>query len=123
MLTTHQPTPQNFTAFADNTINNQSDLIFQVGFLHIRINRGENITGDNMKNEDKNRHYEELQESTTYIPDSPETPYEMVNKYGTYEIQPTGETANSFPTIAQGLPKHRKKPSVKQGFQRKKDSL
>lgn len=67
-----------------------------------------------MKNEDKNKHYKELEESATYIPDSPETPYEMVNKYGTYEIQPTGETANSFPTIAQGLSKHRKKPSVKE---------
>ena len=36
-------------------------------------------------------HYEELEESTTYFPDSPESPYEMVNKYGTYEIQPTAE--------------------------------
>ncbi len=77
-----------------------------------------------MKNEkEKFPHYKELEESTTYFPDSPETPYEMVNKYGTYEIQPTAETENSFPTIAQGLPKHRKKPSVKQGYQRKKDSV
>lgn len=59
-------------------------------------------------------HYEELEESISYMPDSPETPYEMVNKYGTYEIQPTAETENSFPTIAQGLPKHHKKPSVKE---------
>ncbi|MBO5944946.1 MAG: hypothetical protein J6Q50_06610 [Clostridia bacterium] len=77
-----------------------------------------------MKNEKDNfPHYEELEEFSTYLPDSPEIPYEMVNKYGTYEIQPTAETENSFPTIAQGLPKHRKKPSTKQGFQRKKDSL
>ena len=48
-----------------------------------------------------------------YIPDNPETPFEMVNKYGTYEIQPTGETDNEFPTIAQGLPKQAKKPTVK----------
>ena len=68
-------------------------------------------------------YYKELEENTTYCPDSPETPHEMVNKYGTYEIQPTAETENSFPTIAQGLPKHRKKPSVKQGAQRKKDSI
>ena len=68
-----------------------------------------------MKNEkDKFPHYKELEESITYMPDSPESPYEMVNKYGTYEIQPTAETANSFPTIAQGLPKRRKKPSVKE---------
>ncbi len=68
-------------------------------------------------------HYEELEERVTYVPDNPESPYEMVNKYGTYEIQPTAETANSFPTIAQGLPKHRKKPSVKEGCQRKEDSV
>ena len=77
-----------------------------------------------MKNEkEKIPHYEELEENMTYFPDSPETPYEMVNKYGTYDIQPTAETANSFPTIAQGLPKHRTKLSTKQGVQRKKDSI
>ncbi len=91
-------------------------------YIHIVIR--ENINGDNMKNEkEKLPHYEELEENTTYFPDSPESPYEMVNKYGTYEIHPTAETENSFPTIAQGLPKHRKKPSTKQGFQRKKDSI
>ena len=68
-------------------------------------------------------HYKEMEESITYFPDSPETPFEMVNKYGTYEIQPTAETENGFPTIAQGLPKHRKKPSTKPGAQRKKDSI
>lgn len=68
-----------------------------------------------MKNKkEKFPHYKELEERIAYIPDSPETPYEMVNKYGTYEIQPTAETANDFPTIAQGLPKHHKKPSVKE---------
>ena len=68
-----------------------------------------------MKNEkEKFPHYKELEERVTYVPDNPESPYEMVNKYGTYEIQPTAETANDFPTIAQGLPKHRKKPSVKE---------
>ena len=30
---------------------------------------------------------------------------ELVNKYGTYEIQPTANTENPFPKIAQGLPK------------------
>ena len=68
-----------------------------------------------MKNEkEKFPHYKELEESITYMPDSPESPYEMVNKYGTYEIQPTAETANDFPTIAQGLPKKHNKPSVKE---------
>ncbi len=35
---------------------------------------------------------------------------EMVNKYGTYNIQPTAESDHDFPKIAQGLPdeKYRK---------------
>ncbi len=32
----------------------------------------------------------------------PETAFEMVNKYGTYNIQPTADTENAFPQIAQG---------------------
>ncbi len=68
-------------------------------------------------------HYDVMEERITYMPDSPETPYEMVNKYGTYEIQPTAETSNSFPTIAQGLPNKHKKPSIKKGHQRKKDTV
>ena len=35
----------------------------------------------------------------------PETAEEYVNKYGTYNIQPTSDTDNVFPTIAAGLPK------------------
>lgn len=34
----------------------------------------------------------------------PETAEEMVTKYGTYEIQPTADSENLFPTIAQELP-------------------
>ena len=32
----------------------------------------------------------------------PETAEELINKYGTYEIQPTADTDNPFPAIAQG---------------------
>lgn len=63
-----------------------------------------------MKNKNS---YEPLEESTTYIPDSPETDYEMLNKYGTYEIQPTAETENFFPTVAQGMPEKGLKPTNK----------
>ncbi len=31
--------------------------------------------------------------------------FEQVNKYGTYNIQPTGDMENEFPCIAQGLGK------------------
>ena len=65
-----------------------------------------------MDRENKN-YINQLEERVTYIPDNPETPLEMVNKYGTYEIQPTSETDNEFPTIAQELPEKAKKPTVK----------
>ena len=31
--------------------------------------------------------------------------FELVNKYGTYNIQPTADTENLFPMIAPGLPR------------------
>jgi len=37
------------------------------------------------------------------VDDQPESADEMVNKYGTYNIQPTADTENEFPAIAQGL--------------------
>ncbi len=33
----------------------------------------------------------------------PETAEEMVNCFGTYEIQPTADTDNQYPAIAQGF--------------------
>ena len=42
----------------------------------------------------------------------PETVYELINKYGTYEIQPTAESDNDFPKIAQGLPKQESRKIV-----------
>lgn len=30
---------------------------------------------------------------------------DIVNKYGTYNIQPTADTKNLFPQVSQGLPK------------------
>lgn len=34
----------------------------------------------------------------------PETAEEVIDKYGTYEIQPTADTDNPYPAIAQGRP-------------------
>ena len=65
-----------------------------------------------MEKENKN-YINRLEEGVTHIPDNPETPWEMVNKYGTYEIQPTNDIDNEFPTIAQGLPENVKKPTIK----------
>ena len=33
----------------------------------------------------------------------PETAFDMINRYGTYEIQATAETENQYPAIAQGF--------------------
>ena len=43
---------------------------------------------------------------------SPETAEEMVNKYGTYEIQPTADSDHVFPAIAQGLPRAAKNTKI-----------
>lgn len=40
---------------------------------------------------------------------TPDRPLEIVNTYGTYEIQPTADTENDFPAIAQGTPEGFKK--------------
>lgn len=45
-----------------------------------------------------------MEMSATPILGQPETVYEMLHKYGTYEIQPTNDSDNEYPAIAQGLP-------------------
>lgn len=35
----------------------------------------------------------------------PDSCLEQINRYGTYNIQPTADTGNFFPAIAQGLPR------------------
>ena len=49
--------------------------------------------------------------SSTSVIGEPETVFDMINKYGTYEIQPTADTDNEFPCIAQGNPS---KPKTKE---------
>ena len=46
--------------------------------------------------------------AVTPIDGQPETAYDIVNKYGTYEIQPTSDTDNEYPAIAQGFNKRNK---------------
>ena len=43
--------------------------------------------------------------SSIPIADQPRNVSELINKYGTYEIQPTADTSNEYPAIAQGLAK------------------
>ena len=39
----------------------------------------------------------------------PENVKDLINRYGTYNIQPTADTENVFPLIAPGLPRQRRK--------------
>ena len=45
----------------------------------------------------------------TSVMGQPENASEMVNKYGTYNIQPTSDSGNEYPAIAQGLSEKSKK--------------
>lgn len=40
-----------------------------------------------------------------HFPGVPHDAFDLVNMYGTYNIQPTADTENVFPLIAPGLPK------------------
>ena len=40
---------------------------------------------------------------TARVPGYPDGPDDVINNYGTYEIQPTANTERRYPMIAQGL--------------------
>ena len=61
----------------------------------------------------KRTSHKRFDESTANIQGNPKSVYGMLNKYGTYEIQPTADTDNVFPAISQGLSK------IEQARQRK----
>lgn len=63
----------------------------------------ENKKGDKMKKQNKKKIITELAASP--MEHAPESVYELINKYGTYEIQPTSATDNQYPAIAQGFNK------------------
>ena len=42
----------------------------------------------------------------------PDNCADLVNKYGTYNIQPTSDTENLFPLIAPGLPEQWKRMAI-----------
>ena len=46
-------------------------------------------------------------------PGWPDGPDDVINRYGTYEVQSTCGMENDFPMIAQGLPREGGKPGKK----------
>lgn len=57
-----------------------------------------------MKKKDKNTE-PIVDVSSVPVMGMPETAFEMVNRYGTYNIQSTAETENMYPAVAQGFNK------------------
>ena len=84
--------------------------------MYVKRNSGKksvkNITGDNMKNKKKNQKNPQIEIAANSVVSQPQTAYELINKYGTYEIQPTADSDNDFPKIAQGLPRQENRKVV-----------
>ena len=62
-----------------------------------------------MKKRKENKNKINSTPSSTPVLGQPEDVFELINKYGTYEIQPTSDSDNTFPEIAQGLADNSKK--------------
>lgn len=81
-------------------------------FKKIGKNNGNTYTKEGKympsKKEEKKHPEENREPSSTPIHGQPNTAFEMVNKYGTYEIQPTADSENAYPMIAQGTPAPKK---------------
>ena len=41
-------------------------------------------------------------------PGQPDGKDDVINRFGTYEVQDTADTSNTFPAIAQGLPREKR---------------
>ena len=52
----------------------------------------------------------EISSKTVY--GQPQNVFDLINKYGTYNIQPTAESDADFPKIAQGIPPANKRKIV-----------
>ncbi|NLO44913.1 MAG: hypothetical protein GX107_00165 [Clostridiales bacterium] len=70
-----------------------------------------------MKNENKNKNKDNQQcptPSADAFHAQPKNVYEQINKYGTYEIQPTSDSGNEYPAIAQGMSRKKEKKLEKE---------
>ena len=60
---------------------------------------------------DRNK-YDDSEYSLIKPSGEPENVTELLNKYGTYEVQDTADTDNEFPAIAQGLPENKRDAEI-----------
>ena len=67
-----------------------------------------------MSKEKKERRHDHFPDAPFADPifGQPESCADLVNKYGTYNIQPTADTENLFPLIAPGLPDEWKRMAI-----------
>ena len=65
---------------------------------------GDKSINQNKKDSEKREYFNPpIEIPATAFASCPETCEEMINTYGTYEIQATANTWNDFPMIAQGI--------------------
>ena len=74
-----------------------------------------------MRKDKRNSDAIDLEPSVTNIVSVPQNTIEQINKYGTYNIQPTGDSDNSFPKIAQGLARSKNRKKMKIEDKKSKD--
>lgn len=60
---------------------------------------------------DKNKPDYDPTPSVRTVYGDPESCMDIISKYGTYNIQPTAESDNEYPAIAQGMPTDKKDKS------------
>lgn len=70
------------------------------------MEKNKKLTEDPTKNRGVNE-YKTTEWGVNAVQGMPTDTYELLHKYGTYEIQPTADSDNEFPEIAQGLPKEK----------------
>lgn len=64
----------------------------------------------------KNEHENMPNPSAANISGQPRTVFDMLNKYGTYNIQPTSDNENEYPKIAQGISKDEAEQTERKKF-------
>ena len=75
---------------------------------------GDKSINQNKKDSEKRENFNPPVEiPATAFASCPETCEEMINTYGTYEIQATANTENDFPAIAQGINEEMKNRPLK----------
>ena len=71
------------------------------------------------KDQNKNQNSIKIDISADPVYGEPFDAFDLINKYGTYNIQPTSDTHHDYPKIAQGLSKQTNEESKRKKFGQK----